>query len=48
MVLPPELARLYNHLDPVGFILILILCYTNIMWAIIMPLCQLIETILLG
>lgn len=48
ILLPPELARLYRYLEPVGFILILILFYTGIMWAILMPLYQLILGILLG
>ena len=48
LVLPPELARLYSHLQPVGFILILILFYTGILGAIIMPLYRLIALIMLG
>jgi Zn-dependent protease len=48
LVLPRELARLYDHLRPVGFILILILFYTGIMGAILMPLYRQIATILLG
>ena len=48
LVLPPELARLYSHLQPVGFILILILFYTGILGAIIMPLYRLIALTMLG
>ncbi len=48
MLLPPHLLRLYRYLDPVGFILILILFYTGIMGAILMPLYRAIATFLLG
>jgi Zn-dependent protease len=43
-----ELARLYAYLQPVGFVLILILFYTGIMGAILMPLYRQIMMILLG
>ena len=48
LVLPRELARLYDHLQPVGFILILVLFYTGILGAIIMPLYRAIALIMLG
>jgi Zn-dependent protease len=48
LVLPREMARLYAHLQPVGFILILILMFTGILWAILMPLYRQIEMIMLG
>jgi len=48
LFLPRELARLYDHLQPVGFILILIMFYTGILGAIIMPIYRLIVTIMLG
>lgn len=48
LLLPPELQRLYHHLDQVGFILILILFYTGVMGAILMPLYRAIVTFLLG
>jgi Zn-dependent protease len=48
LVLPRELARLYSHLQPVGFFLILILFYTGIMGAILMPLYRQIALIMLG
>jgi len=48
LLLPQELARLYSHLQPLGFILILILFYTGILGAIIMPLYRLIAMIMLG
>jgi Zn-dependent protease len=48
LVLPRELARLYDYLQPVGFILILILFYTGIMGIIIMPLYRQIAILLLG
>ena len=48
ILLPPELRRLYHHLDQLGFILILILWYTRVLPAIIMPLYRAIVTFLLG
>jgi Zn-dependent protease len=48
LVLPRELARLYSYLQPVGFVLILILFYTGILGAIIMPLYRQIAMIMLG
>ena len=48
ILLPRDLARLYAHLEPVGFILILILFYTHILTALIMPLYRIIEALLLG
>jgi Zn-dependent protease len=48
LFLPRELARLYDYLQPVGFILILILFYTGIMGAILMPLYRQIALIMLG
>ena len=38
ILLPPNLLRLYNYLEPVGFILILLLFYTGILGTLIMPL----------
>lgn len=48
MLLPPNLLRLYRHLDAVGFILILILFYTGVMGALLMPLYRAIAAFLLG
>jgi Zn-dependent protease len=48
LVLPRDLARLYDHLQPVGFILILILFYTGILSAILMPIYRQIAIIMLG
>jgi Zn-dependent protease len=48
LLLPRELARLYSYLQPVGFFLILILFYTGILGAILMPLYRLIAMIMLG
>ena len=48
MLLPPDLLRLYRHLDQVGFILILILFYTGVMGALLMPLYRALVTFLLG
>jgi Zn-dependent protease len=46
-VLPRDLNRLYRHLEPVGFILILILFYTGIMGAVLMPIYRLIARFLI-
>jgi Zn-dependent protease len=48
ILLPRELARLYDYLQPVGFVLILILFYTGVLWAILMPLYRQIALLLLG
>ncbi len=47
-VLPRELNRLYQHLEPVGFILILILFYTGLMGLVLMPIYRRIAFLLLG
>jgi Zn-dependent protease len=48
ILLPPDLRRLYHQLDQVGFILILILFYTGVMGALLMPLYRAIAVFLLG
>jgi Zn-dependent protease len=48
LLLPRELARLYAYLQPVGFVLILILFYTGIMGAMLMPLYRQIALFMLG
>ncbi|MGD0218265.1 MAG: site-2 protease family protein [Desulfobaccales bacterium] len=48
ILLPPRLARLYHYLEPVGFVLILLLLYTGVLWAIVMPLYEMIVAFLLG
>jgi len=48
ILLPRDLARLYAYLEPVGFVLILILFYTGIISALIMPLYRAIAVLLLG
>jgi Zn-dependent protease len=48
ILLPRDLARLYAYLQPVGFVLILILFYTGIMSAILMPLYRQIAMLMLG
>ncbi len=48
LFLPRELARMYAYLQPVGFILILVMFYTGIMGAILMPLYRQIALIMLG
>jgi Zn-dependent protease len=46
-LLPRDLLRLYRHLEPVGFILILVLFYTGIMGAVLMPIYRQIARLLL-
>jgi Zn-dependent protease len=48
ILLPRDLARVYGYLQPVGFILILVLFYTGILWAIIMPFYRVIALWLVG
>jgi Zn-dependent protease len=48
ILLPLNLLRLYRHLDQVGFILILILFYTGVMSALLMPVYRAIAVFLLG
>jgi len=48
MLLPPNLLRLYRYLEPVGFVLILLLFYTGIMGALLMPLYRVLVAFLLG
>ena len=48
LFLPPNLSRLYSYLEPVGFILILVLFYTGILWWFIMPAYHLIGSVLMG
>ncbi|VAW41585.1 FIG004556: membrane metalloprotease [hydrothermal vent metagenome] len=47
-VLPPETARIYEKLEPFGFILLLVLFYTGIISRIIMPIINLAQSMLLG
>ncbi|MBM4275977.1 MAG: site-2 protease family protein [Deltaproteobacteria bacterium] len=48
ILLPRNLARLYAYLEPVGFVLILLLFYTGVMSMILMPFYRLILGLLLG
>jgi Zn-dependent protease len=48
ILLPRDLARLYHYLDPVGFVLILLLFYTGILSAVVMPFYRAIALFLLG
>ncbi|MHB8069722.1 MAG: site-2 protease family protein [Desulfobaccales bacterium] len=48
ILLPRDLARVYAYLEPVGFILILVLFYTGIMGIFLMPLYRVIASFLLG
>jgi Zn-dependent protease len=47
-LLPPAWARVYRHLEPVGFILILVLFYSGAMGVLLMPLYRRIALFLLG
>jgi Zn-dependent protease len=47
ILLPPNLLRLYSYLEPVGFVLILLLFYTGVLGTLIMPLYRLILFFLL-
>ncbi len=47
-LLPPSLARSYRYLEPVGFILILVLFYSGVMGMILMPFYRRIAWFLLG
>jgi Zn-dependent protease len=48
ILLPRNLARLYAYLEPVGFILIIVLFYSGLMGLILMPVYRLIASFLLG
>jgi Zn-dependent protease len=48
ILLPPNLLRYYRYLDAVGFVLILILAYTGVLWAFLIPLYRAIASFLLG
>ncbi len=47
-VLPPQLARIYEQLEPFGFILILVLFYTGLMSLILMPIYTFLFRLFLG
>ncbi len=47
-VLPPETARIYEKLEPFGFILLLVLFYTGIISKIILPIISFAQSMLLG
>jgi len=48
ILLPRDLARAYAYLEPIGFILILVLFYTGILGMFLMPAYRLIASFLLG
>jgi Zn-dependent protease len=48
ILFPRNLARLYAYLEPVGFILIIVLFYSGLMGLILMPVYRLIASFLLG
>jgi Zn-dependent protease len=47
-VLPPEMARSYEKLEPFGFILLLVLFYLGIISQVIMPIIRFANNLLLG
>jgi len=47
-VLPPDMARSYEKLEPYGFILLLVLFYLGIISKVIMPIIRFANTLLLG
>ena len=47
-LLPRSLQQLYGHLEPVGFILILLLLYSGLWFALIMPIFRFLMEILIG
>jgi len=47
-VLPPDMARSYEKLEPFGFILLLVLFYLGIISKVIMPIIRFANTLLLG
>lgn len=47
-ILPPDMARSYEKLEPFGFILLLILFYLGIISQVIMPIIRFANTLLLG
>jgi Zn-dependent protease len=47
-LLPPELARIYNKLEPVGFIILLALFYTGVIPKIMRPLISFAQALILG
>jgi Zn-dependent protease len=47
-ILPPNLARQYRYLEAVGFVLILILFYSGVLGAVIMPFYRRIAIFLMG
>lgn len=47
-ILPPSLARLYQHLEPVGFILVIVLFMSGVLGAFIMPLYRTLALLFMG
>ncbi|MDD3619791.1 MAG: site-2 protease family protein [Desulfobulbaceae bacterium] len=47
-ILPPDMARSYEKLEPFGFILLLVLFYLGIISKVIMPIIRFANTLLLG
>lgn len=47
-LLPPELARIYNKLEPLGFFILLALFYTGIIPRVMRPLISLTQELILG
>ena len=47
-VLPPEMARSYEKLEPFGFIILLVLFYLGVISPVIMPIIRFANNLLLG
>ncbi len=47
-LLPPEAARSYARMEPYGFIIILLLCFTNVISRLILPVIESLTSLLLG
>ena len=47
-VLPPDMARTYEKLEPFGFILLLVLFYLGVISGLIMPIIRFANNLLLG
>ena len=47
-VLPPDMARVYEKLEPFGFVLVLLLFYLGVISKLIMPIIRFANTLLLG
>jgi len=46
-ILPPELSMKYERISPYGFVIILVLIYTGLLWGLIIPVVRFLFSILL-